>query len=327
MNVARSSKPTSSTSTSSTSRHKKSDGQASQSRGSLVDWNGKGTYKSISRKPSPSQRSVTAPSSNKNSIQSSSQGNPKKKKSKTKSLEVLVSNKNGGIKKEVHVRTSAYTVAKSCVDRFSGNAKKQTASLVSTKRHRDSCGDNEGLHNAISMTCLAATKMGAGTFFSLDSDPLRRLDTIQNVLANYPDYTTGLATTMSNVVTILKTPKYNCFAPQCIRDLPDYGGDINKGRHMLRSFARLGAIVITDGTEVTADNAREKTVLILHDMMKHGNQDELKTLKTLQTGYIKDQKFDCLNCNNAIASNGGCGKYCPDCIPEVSHIQLSHSFP
>ena len=335
--TSRVSKPTSSTSTSSTSRHKKSDGQASQSRDSLLDWNWKedfrqSTSKSTSRKPSSSQRSVTAPSSSNNSIQSSSQGSRKgsrKKKSKTISLEVLVSNKNGGIKKEVHVRKSAHTVAKSCVDQFSDNAQKQCASLANTERHRDSCGDNKGLHNSISMVCLSATQMDSGDFFSPTSDPHGRLGTIRNVLVEYPTFNIGLATTISNLVTIAKTSGYNCFASAGVRDLPDYGGKgYNKGCKMLQSLRENGAIVVTDGTTVTADNAHEKTVLILHPEMKYNNQDELKTLKIHKNEAIGVQRLDCVHpdCTDA-AANGTGGKYCDTHTPEVSHIQHSHFFP
>ena len=287
----------------------------------------------FARKLSPSQRSVAAPSSRNNKpnqsvVSSSSQVRRKKKKPKTKPLQVQVSDKNGGIKKEVHVRNNAFIVAKSCVDQHKGDANKQCVSLATTERKRNSCEDNEGLHNSISMMCLAATRNG-GDFFSPSSDPNGRLDTIQNVLAEYPDFTTGLATTMSNVVTIVKTPGYNCFASERVRNLSDYGGTDNKGCKMLKSLKENGAIVVTDGTQVTADNAHEKIVLILHSMMKRNNQEELKTLKNRGDGrvVIDTQRFDCLNCNNAIANNGGGGKYCPDCIPEVSHIQLSHFFP
>lgn len=231
--------------------------------------------------------------------------------------------------KEVHVRKSAHTVAKSCVNQFSDNAQKQSASLTHTQRHRDSCGDNKGLHNAMSMMCLAATQMDAGDFFNPTSDPKGRLDAIQNVLAKNPTFNTGVATTMSSLVTIVKTPQYNCFAPKSAREMPDYGGDYNKGSYMLRSFANMGAICVTDGTHVNAGNANEKIVFILHSKMKYNNQEELKTLKANKDEVIDIQRFDCLHpdCTDA-AANGTGGKYCITHKPEVSHIiQHSHFFP
>ena len=273
---------------------------------------------STSRVPT-SQRSIAAPSS--------SQGSRKKKKPKTKLLGVLVSNKNGGITKDVHVRDSAYTVAKSCVETYEDDARKQTASLTHTQRHRDSCGDNEGLHNPMSMFCLAATQMEAGDFFTPTSDPKGRLNAIQNVLAKNPTFNFGVATTMLSLVTIVKTPKYNCFAPKSTRELPDYGGDYNAGAYMLKSFANRGAICVTDGTQVNADNAHEKIVFILHPMMKYNNQEELKTLKSGDDFVKETQRFDCLHpdCTDT-AANGTGGKYCNTHKPTVSHCNTHTSF-
>ena len=238
----------------------------------------------------------------------------------------LASNRNGGIKKTLNAKKSAAPVAQACVDRHPGNAKKQSTSLASVQRQRNSCGDNENMHNSISMLSLASHTRGAGTFISLGNDPENKLSRIQNVRVKFPNRTTGIVTKASNIVSILKTPGFNSFAPERARKLADYGNNHrNKFNYMITGFLQFGAVVVYGRGEINANTAHLMEVIVLHDSLTPGNHTLCKTL-VQDNNKTHVQRFDCHECNNAVAL--GCGDmYCEDCKPEVSHIQLLHFFP
>lgn len=235
----------------------------------------------------------------------------------------LASNTNGGIKKKFYAKKSAAPVAQACVDKHPGNAMKQCSSLANTERQRNSRGDNNNMHNSISMLSLASYKRGAGTFFSQSSDPEGKLSRIQNVLAKFPNKTTGLATKASNLVSIVNTPVYNAFVPENVLKLADYGNNnANKFNYMINGFLRVGAVVVYGHSQVNADNAHLMEVFILHDYLTSGNHNLCKTLLQASNNRINVQRFDCHGCDNVVVP--GCGdKYCEDCKPEVSHIQFT----
>ena len=106
----------------------------------------------------------------------------------------------------------------------------------------------------------------------------------------------------------------------------DYGGDQNLLSTILARLRNANVIVVTDGTDINAENAKVKKIYLISSLLTPDNEDACRQI-VHQNNRLKMERFDCMNCNNAIANNGGGGQYCLAHIPTVSHIQLPHFFP
>lgn len=243
------------------------------------------------------------------------------------SFEYLASNKDGiRIMKKIEVHEEAAPVLQASKTRYQDNAQKLSVSFNTIAMRRNSTGKNPEMNNVLSsLLIIAAGNPMFGEFFDADS---LRANQIQNVIAKHNINISELrafATTAYNIVKQFRKPKNNQWLKQSILQRPDYGGH-NFLSTILVRLRELNVIAVTDGTDINAENAKVKKIYLISSLLTLGNEDACRQIVT-QSTLPTMERFDCRNCNNAIANNGGGGQYCLAHIPTVSHIQLPHFFP
>lgn len=245
------------------------------------------------------------------------------------SHEYLASNKGGRrITKKIDVHENAAPVLEASKTRHQDDAQKQVVSLNAIAMRRNSTGKNPEMNNIFStLLNIAAGNPKFGEFFDANSP---RANQIQNVITKHNIKRSELrafATTANNMVKQFRKSKNNQFLKQSIMQRPDYGGNHNFLQILLKHCRELNIVVVTDGMDITSENAKQKKIYLVHSLLALGNEEACRQL-VKQNNTLKSERPDCehKDCTAAVGTGGG-GKYCPDCIPTVSHIQHSHFFP
>jgi len=227
---------------------------------------------------------------------------------------------NHKIMKEIEVHEQAAPVLEAMKARHQDNAQKQVVGMNGIAQ-RNSTGNNPEMDNVLSTLLIIATgNPKFGDFFDANS---ARANQIQNVIAKHNINTSELrafATTAYNIVKQFRKPKNNQWLKQSILAMNDYGGDNNFLSTILVRLRDVNVLVVTDGTDINAENAKVKKVYLVSSLLTLGNEDACRQIvyQSRHSNRPKMERFDCMNCNNAIANNGGGGQYCLTHKPTVS---------
>ena len=226
------------------------------------------------------------------------------------------------IMKKIEVHEQAAPVLEASKTRYQDNANKLSISLNVMAMRRNSTGNNPEMNNVLStLLIIAAGTPKFGEFFDANST---RANQIQNVIAKHNINTSELrafATTAYNIVKQFRKPKNNQWLKQSILAMNDYGGDNNFLSTILVRLRDVNVIVVTDGTDINAENAKQKKIYLVSSLLTLGNENACRQI-VHQSNRPKMERFDCEHsgCTDAIADFGGGGSFCKPHKPTVSHI-------
>ena len=242
--------------------------------------------------------------------------------SKFASVEILTSNKHGGVLKTLQCHPKAAPVIEQAVASFPNNANKQVVSVATIARRRNSHGTNAQLHNIMSVLCYFIPLMEkknptkfAGRFIADKPDLLSEA---QNVVTKFklvdPQ---GIGCSCEQFMQILRSPTAKAIFSAKLNAREDYGAN-SFFKYCKDVLSRFGVLLVTDGGQVDATNAKDKRMLILSEHLKPDNVDACKAVtgSTTNDNQFDNQTFDCIQPGCIRAQE--CAKHCKAHKPTVS---------
>ena len=202
--------------------------------------------------------------------------------SKFTSVEILTSSKHGGVLKTLQCHPKAVPVIEQAVASFPNNANKQVVSVATIARRRNSHGTNAQLHNIMSVLCYFIPLMEkknptkfAGRFIADKPDLLSEA---QNVVTKFklvdPQ---GIGCSCEQFMQILRSPTARAIFSAKMNAMEDYGKN-SFFEHCKKMLSYFRVLLVTDGGQVDATNAKDKRMLILSEHLKPDNVDACKAV-------------------------------------------------